>query len=479
MKALLLLLCFAAVFAEYTLDEGVVVLTDSNFDQALSEFDYALVEFYAPWCGHCKNLAPHYAKAAQELAQTNPNVKLCKVDATVEKGLASKFEIRGFPTLQFFVKGSSTPIKYEGGRTTPEIINWLKKKTGPTSVEIKSTDEADKQIGDNEVVVFYFGPSDSEAYKNFISAAQSYDDLAFGHSHDTSVRQKHEADNVETIVIYKKFDEGKNVYTGPFNTEDIKNFINSKRFPTILPFDQKIASKIFGGGKDTLFLIRGNDEKGAQAESALKEIAHDIKDKIQLSVARIEDTMGGKLAEYIGVARDSLPAIRIVQPGQNMKKFLYELELTGTNIKQYVQDFYENKLKPYFKSQDIPANSHEDNVRVVVSKNFNDVVLNPEDDVLVEYYAPWCGHCKSLAPIYAGLAGKLKNVKNLVIAKMDATANEVEGVQVQGFPTIKFYPKGAVKKVVDYSGERTEQGFVDFLKKHSSANLNSVFQDEL
>jgi len=56
--------------------------------------------------------------------------------------------------------------------------------------------------------------------------------------------------------------------------------------------------------------------------------------------------------------------------------------------------------------------------------------MDSTKDVLVEYYAPWCGHCKSLAPIYEELAQSLKSNPNVLIAKMDATANEAEGVNV-------------------------------------------------
>jgi len=93
--------------------------------------------------------------------------------------------------------------------------------------------------------------------------------------------------------------------------------------------------------------------------------------------------------------------------------------------------------------------------------------MDKTKDVLVKYYAPWCGHCKKLAPIWEELGEAYKDNADLVIAKFDATLNEASGVQIQGYPTLLWYPKGD-KSGIKYEGDRDLEGFKKFLTAESS-----------
>lgn len=119
----------------------VLVLGDDNFQDHVLGPKAALVEFYAPWCGHCKSLAPKYEQLAKVFAGEK-NVVIGKVDATEFGELANKYDVSGYPTLKFFPAGASEPIGYEGARELEDMVNFINEKAGTereASGDLKST----------------------------------------------------------------------------------------------------------------------------------------------------------------------------------------------------------------------------------------------------------------------------------------------------------------------------------------------------
>jgi len=149
----------------------------------------------------------------------------------------------------------------------------------------------------------------------------------------------------------------------------------------------------------------------------------------------------------MGLDTEKLPSLALTEINEGTNYPLKQAsELTVETISQFIQQFLDGKLEPFLRSDPIPENNNEV-VKVIVGKSFSDIVLDPKKDVLLEFYAPWCGHCKKLAPVYDELGAALKEDNDVVIAKMDATTNDPpKGHNIQGFPTIKFFPKNNKKR---------------------------------
>jgi len=475
LSAIALSLLAVSAHAEEAAADAVVsdvhALKTDNFEDFVNENPLVLAEFYAPWCGHCKALAPEYEDAATKLKEKN--IHLVKVDCTEEAKLCEKQGVQGYPTIKVF-RGYENASPYAGARKSDAIVSYMVKQSLPSvSILDKDSYEAFK-TADKVVVVAYFDADDKTSNTTFSEIADGLrDSYLFGATNDASLA-KAAGVKAPAIVLYKTFDEGKTVFDGKkFDAEKIKEFVKVASTPLVGEVGPETYSGYMESGLPLAYIfVDGEDIKSTLTE-AVKPLAEKYKGKINF--ATIDAVAFGAHAQNLNLEQ-KWPAFAIQDTVKGSKfPFPQDKEITAAALKEYVDDFVEGKIAPNVKSEPVPE-TQEGPVHVVVANNWEDLVVNNDKDVLVEFYAPWCGHCKNLAPKYEELGGLyFKNsefAEKVIVAKVDATANDVP-VEIQGFPTIKLYAAGKKDTPVDYQGGRTVEDLANFIRDNGSHHIDA------
>ncbi|XP_045168058.2 protein disulfide-isomerase A4-like [Mercenaria mercenaria] len=470
--------------------ETVVTVTKDNFDEFINSAELVLLEFYAPWCGHCKRLAPEYEKAAQRLILHEPPIPLGKVDATVEKELVQQFGVTGYPTLKMFRNGK--PSDYTGGRDAFGIVDHMHKYSGEASKLLPELRDVKNLISkESATIIGFFDNLEDEKLRAYMNVANDRrEDLTFGHTLLPEARDIYKV-NPGSVVVFKpekfytKFEQKYSILkVADKSEEEIAAFVKENELPLVGEYTQSTSKFYDEYQKDILCVAFYTvdwsfDHRDATQlwRKKVANIAKDYKD-IKFAIANEEDYINTMMKE---VGLEDSPEEFNLGCVKNGKKYRMEPmdEFDEDEIREFLNKLKKGKLTPQIKSQSVPK-KNTGPVKVVVGKTFDQIVLDKKKDVLIEFYAPWCGHCKSLEPIYKELGKTLKKEKNLVIAKLDATANDVPEIfKVEGFPTIYFAPANNKKNPLKFDGDRTVEGFTKYLKEKAAVSFGKNLKEEL
>ncbi|XP_020833163.1 protein disulfide-isomerase A4 isoform X1 [Phascolarctos cinereus] len=182
--------------------EVTLVLTKDNFDEVVNDANIILVEFYAPWCGHCKKLAPEYEKAAKELSKRSPPIPLAKVDAIEETDLAKRFDVTGYPTLKIFRKGKA--FDYNGPREKYGIVDYMIEQSEPPSKEILAVKQVQEFLkdGNDVIIIGIFNSADDQAYQLYQETANNLrEDYKFHHTFNSEVAKFLKVSSGKLVVM--------------------------------------------------------------------------------------------------------------------------------------------------------------------------------------------------------------------------------------------------------------------------------------
>jgi protein disulfide-isomerase A3 len=345
--------------------------------------------------------------------------------------LGSKFGVSGYPTIKLFRNGQVAGA-YEGARTADAIASYMIKQSGPSSVEVKTVEQAEKLLAGDDVVVFGFFAQDDALSKTFQRVAgANREDYKFAHTSALDVLNKFEfRSNIvlfQPQKLHNKLESARTIFQGAAKQADVEAFIAEKSV-SLVSHVTKLNEDRFNAyatkhGLPVVYVLYDVDyahnAKGTNYyRNRILKVAKEFEKKALFAV-QSKTEFAQRVESFNGAKGDFAVGIE-----SNGKRFVMPSEFSADNLKAFVASFLAGELKPSIKSEPVPASQGP--VRVVVGENFDEEVLNNDDDVLIEFYAPWCGHCKNLVPIYDELGEKVKNEPKLRIAKIDATANEFD-----------------------------------------------------
>ena len=431
-----------------------------------------------PLSGHCKSLKPAWKAAAADLVPHG--IKLANVDATKETALASRFSVQGYPTIKLFRGGKDS--EYKGPRDAAGIVSYMVDQASPdarkvTALELEALLVALRD-GAPEPQVVFFAAKDSDvegttgllgtrsklgdAYLSL--AAKLRDSFSFAWTSDPAAAAQHGVKPGTLAVLHSrllagKLEPGVVPYSGSADADSMEAWLWPASLPVVGPLTQRSAPRYLKSGG---LLVRvavpnswADDAKGANY--LLNRLRRLAGKHAGLRLVSMEpDSPLAGLTEF-GVGSGAAGALSVTAQSPEGAKYA----MPGTwspqapeALQAWLSDLAAGKVETYVKSHPVPEGK-EGGVTVVVGRTFDSVVLDDTKDVLIEFYAPWCGHCKTLAPKYEQLAQALEGVSTLTVAKLDATANDWsrrDVYEVKGFPTLYFKPAG--KAPVSYDGER-------------------------
>ncbi|KAF9881279.1 hypothetical protein CkaCkLH20_01429 [Colletotrichum karsti] len=317
-------LVLGALAATVAAKSAVLDLIPSNFDDVvLKSGKPTLVEFFAPWCGHCKNLAPVYEDLAHAF-ESSKDVQIAKVDADAERDLGKRFGVQGFPTLKWFDGKSDQPTDYSGGRDLEALSNFITEKTSikprkkytPPSAVNMLTDETFKTTigGDKDVLVAFTAPWCGHC-KNL---APTWETLAEDFILDEGVViAKVDAENESskgtaaaqgvssypTIKFFPKGSKEGELYNGGRKEEDFINFINEKAGTARVPGGglSPVAGTIAALDKIVAKYTSGTSLADAAAE--VQKEAETLKEQAQYKYAEYYVRVFDKLSKNDGYVK--------------------------------------------------------------------------------------------------------------------------------------------------------------------------------
>ncbi|XP_065181159.1 protein disulfide-isomerase A5-like [Sycon ciliatum] len=475
-------------------ESEVVHLKTENFDEFVAEHPSVLVMFYAPWCGHCKAMKPEYVTAAATLKEEGSEGVMAAVNCVDEKSLAERFDVKGYPTVRYFLNGTDK-WGFDGRREADmlEFMRDPKEPPPPPPPEPEWSEVTNKvtHIDGREqfraelkrkkhALVFFYAPwcgHCKNAKPEFSAAADRVvsNKVAMAAVDCTAEKSKELCEDYGVrgypTIIYTSYLKTSFKYSGGRTEEDFVAFMEDPKEQEEPPpepqwkdtpsnvvhltdstFDEYLSSH-----PSTLVMFYAPWCGHCKAMKPEFVTAADsiLNTGLEASLAAVDCTRETGLGTRFSVR--GYPTIKFFPSGADDSED-YSLGRTADDIVRFLKNPVPAK-KPELITE------WSSDVSVLTSANFA-VTAESADTMLVMFFAPWCGHCHKAQPAFEGAAAKLAGDDSRIFAVVDCVANSDLCSQygVSGFPSFKSFSRSA-ENAADYDGGRSVADFLSFFNK--------------
>ncbi|PXF40945.1 Protein disulfide-isomerase [Gracilariopsis chorda] len=461
---------FAVFFAAVSADD-VLKLTKDNFDDVIAKEPLVFIKFFAPWCGHCKSMAEDFKNVATEM---KGKAVLADVDATTEEELAKKYNIEGFPTLKLFSDGVEL-TDYNGARDKDSMIKFIERATLPPFHSPADADAYKKIVTDNsEKHLLVSAGLEGQALSMFKKATFGVRDVMpdafeFIVADDASAVDIESFSKGDVYMLRLESDGSRRtIKYDEAAAESIEKFVKTAALPVFQEFTQENAELYTDLSMPLVVGFYKNCED--KQCKVLETVARKKPDNGKAVFAWVDSMELVSFQDYVGLKDAEVPICAYSFEHDARYLLPADFNFSEETLEAWVDDLIAGKIKPAIKSEAVPE-ENDGPVYVVVGDSWSDIVEDKTKDVMVAQVAEWCGHCAKLKPVYKKVATELQKagIEHVKLAMMEATENDApDEFKARGFPTIHFFKAGEEQTGIEFDGDRSSKGIIEWIKEHTS-----------
>ncbi|XP_056136963.1 protein disulfide-isomerase [Lampris incognitus] len=458
--------------------DGVLQLRKGNFNRALKTHKQLLVHFYAPLSGDGLRISTAFQGAAAELQGSE--VTLGEVDVSKEKDLAKELNATGPPVLRLYLSGDKRkPVPCPAPQDTASILTWLRRRAGSAADLV--TDISQSEDSEELLVVGLVEDLDHDYVKVIHAAAVDLPDVSFAVTKSEELVTKYGI-AYDSVLLLKQSKLLQAYKMMPQTSKkELIIFITVYQMEPVTEYNGQTATQILASPvlNHAILFVNKNSEDYKDIHSAFHTAAKAFRLKILFVLVNVDEPRNGRMLEYFRVRDGEGPLIRIVNMTDHVTYHLPSDSLDSKTIKEFCQTYLDGKAKPKMQSEPIPEGWDKQPVKELVGMNLEKVAFNPDKTVFVLFYLHYSQESRALFPLWEELATALQHREGVVVARIDASANDINLSMQGSYPSLRLFPALYAERVVEYTGKRTVKDLVKFVDKEmKKAKKDRVKEDE-